>query len=364
MSSRSVALDASLWDEPTTGIGLYARALAQALEAEGWQVRKVGARRSGELPRGHSSRTAFFLGALPSALPSVDAPLFHAVCNFNLPLVRVPGTRFVLTVHDLIPELFPDTVSRAYRWQFRLWLARSVALADQVICVSSRTREDLLARHSLPADRVHVVHSGADHVDLVPPPDKTGLEYLRTLGLPPQFILYAGALDARKNVELVLEALEALDKRGQPATLVLAGQRWFGSGRIEARIANLKAAGHDVRPLGYLAEPLFYELMRRAAVVVFPSRYEGFGLPPLEAMRLGTPTIVSTAGALPEVCGDGALAVHPDDAAALADHLQRLIASPEERERWRAKGQARAAAFTWKAAARATAEVYGLALRG
>ncbi len=358
----AVALDASLWDEPTTGIGLYARALARGLEGEGWQVLKVGARKSGELPRGQRSRTAYFLGGLPAALASVEAPLFHAVCNFNLPLTRVPGKRFVLTVHDLIPELFPETVSRAFRWQFKLWLSRSAQLADRIICVSQRTREDLLARHEVDPARVHVVHSGVDHVDAVPRPDGTGMEYLRTLGLPARFVLYAGALEARKNVELVLDACERLDARGSPVTLVLAGQRWFGSGRIEARVAELRANGHDLRPLGYLEDALYYELMRRAAVVVFPSRYEGFGLPPLEAMRLGTPTVVSTAGAFPEICGEGAIAVDPDDAEGLAERIGTLLGSESERKRWSEKGRARAERFTWKAAAQATAEVYRAAL--
>jgi glycosyltransferase involved in cell wall biosynthesis len=363
-NAQSVALDASLWDEPTTGIGLYARCLAGALEVEGWRVLKVGARRSGERPRGQGSRTAYFLGTLPETLATLEAPVFHAVCNFNLPLTRVPGKRFVLTVHDLIPELFPDTVSRAFRWQFRLWLGRSVKVADQILCVSQRTREDLLARHDVDPARVHVVHSGVDHVDQVPPPDATGLEYLRALGLPPQFVLYAGALEARKNVELVLDACERLDARGQPVTLVLAGQRWFGSGKIEARVAGLRSNGHDVRPLGYLADSLYYELMRRAAAVVFPSRYEGFGLPPLEAMRLGTPTVVSTAGAFPEICADGALAVAPDDAEALAEQISRLVSSPQERELWRGKGRKRAELFTWQAAARQTIDVYRAALEG
>ena len=137
----------------------------------------------------------------------------------------------------------------------------------------------------------------------------------------------------------------------------MAGQRWFGSGPIEAELLRLRSLGVDLRPLGYLADPVFYALMQRAGVFVFPSRYEGFGLPPLEAMRVGVPTIVSTRGSLPEVCGSAALVVEPDDIEGLAAHLERLLDDPDQRQLWGRRGQAHAEAFTWENTARATAEV-------
>jgi glycosyltransferase involved in cell wall biosynthesis len=229
-------------------------------------------------------------------------------------------------------------------------------VADHVVCVSAWTREQLLGRHpELDPDRVSVVHNGVDHVQ----PralDAVSQAWLRSLGLPERWVLFAGALDARKNVELVLEALERLGPRAP--TLVLAGQRWYGSGAIERRIGALRAVGFDIRPLGYLAEPLLWALMAAAPVFVFPSRDEGFGLPPLEAMALGAPVVVSTAAALPEVCGDAAIQVDPDDAGALATALQRLLDEPEERRRRAAAGRARAAGFRWDAVAAHLVQVY------
>src|SRR5262249_38065216 len=160
--------------------------------------------------------------------------------------------RLVLTVHDLIPLLLPDTVSSPYRWQFRLWLARSLKVADQVICVSETTRRALLERYEGDAGRAHVVYHGVDHIDRVPKADATTQRWLDALGLK-RFVLYAGALDARKNVELALEACARAR-----VTLVLAGQRWYGAGSVEGRIARLRDEGHDVRPLGYLEAPVFY----------------------------------------------------------------------------------------------------------
>jgi glycosyltransferase involved in cell wall biosynthesis len=362
VSTGPIAFDATLWDEPTTGIGLYTRCLASALEALDVRLVKLGARGSGEHPRGDSGRTGWTLGRLPGVLQRLGAPLYHAHGNFNLPLTRVPGMAYVLTVHDLIPLRMPDTVSRAFRWQFRLWLSRAVLLADQVVCVSERTRDDLLARFPEAEGRTVVAYNGVDHVH-APALDATSVDFLRALCLPGEYVLYAGSLDVRKNVDLVLDALERLRARGRPVSLVLAGQSWFGSGRVERRISRLSTEGHDVRSLGYQSDAVFYELMRRAAVFVFPSRYEGFGLPPLEAMHLGTPTIVSTAGSLPEVCGDAALAVRPDDADGLAAAIDRLLRSPEERRALAERGKARAAEFTWKRTAERTLAAYEAALR-
>jgi len=363
VSIGPIAFDASLWDEPTTGIGLYTRCLAWALEEQGVTLERFGARVTGAHPRGRMGRTGYALSRLPRDLKGSAAPLFHALGNFNLPLTRLPGKAYVLTVHDLIPLTMRQTVSRAFRWQFRLWLTRSLMLADRVVCVSGFTRDELLSRFPEAAGRTHVVHNGVDHVG-AERLDATGEAFVRALALPKDFVLYAGSLDVRKNVGLVLDALERLRARGRKAALVMAGQSWFGSGAVEKRVGRMRAEGFEILPLGYQSAPVFYELMRRAAVFVFPSRGEGFGLPPLEAMRLGTATIVSTAGSLPEVCGDAAPAVGPDDAEGLADAIDRLLRSPQERKHWQEKGRQRAADFTWRRAAQQTLEVYEAALRG
>jgi len=208
------------------------------------------------------------------------------------------------------------------------------------------------------------VHLGADHVDEVHRPDKVGLEYVDALGLPERYVIYAGALDARKNVGAVLDAFERLWSQGERVPLVLVGQRWFGSGPVERRVAALREGGMDLRPLGYQPPELFYELIRRAALLVYPSRYEGFGLPPLEAMRLGVPAVVSNAGSLPEVCGDAAVQVGPDDARALAAAVARLLRSEGERAALAEAGRRRAAGFTWERTARRTIELYQAALSG
>jgi len=351
-----------LWDEPTTGIGLYTRNLALALEQEGVQVRRVGARTSGESPRGPLSASVFAIGRLPSVLQTLEEPLYHAVCNFNLPLSPIPGKRMVLTVHDLIPLLLPETVSAPYRWQFRLWLTRSLKVADRVICDSARSKADLLSRFDVSSNHVDVVHLGVDHIDSIGPPDAVGLAYLRAVSLPRQFVLYAGALDARKNIGCLLDAAERLQQSGEPICLILVGQSWFGSSAIEKRVTQLRQRNCDIRTLGYQPPAIFYELIRRAALFVFPSRYEGFGLPPLEAMHLGVPVIISNAGALPEVCGEAAVQMDAEDGAGLASAISRLLKSPEERASRSEAGRRWASRYTWRATARRVIAAYGAAL--
>lgn len=356
--NQPVALDASLWDEPITGIGLYTRQLHRALVAAGEPVERWGARTSGELPRRGASRTGWTVAHLTSALSERRPRLFHALANFNLPLQRVPGVPYVLTVHDLVPLLLPETVSTAFRWQFRLWLARATTVAERIICVSHVARASLLEHVDVDPAKLTVIHHGVDHVEAVAPPDRITTAWLDALGLPAPFVLYAGALDARKNVELVLRAMEHLFQQGRRATLVLAGQRWFGSGSIEKQVLRLKEAGVDVRALGYLEDSVFYALMKRAGVFVFPSRYEGFGLPPLEAMRLGVPTIISDAGSLPEICGDGAWQVGVDDVSGLAQKLDTLLGDSAARTSLTKAGLERARQFSWKKTANETIAVY------
>jgi glycosyltransferase involved in cell wall biosynthesis len=348
-----VSLDATLDDEPTTGIGLYGRVLGAQLELLGCRVERLGARSSGDAPRGRLSRTLWTLGVLPRLLEG--RALFHAIGNFNLPLAAPRGCRCVLTVHDLIPLTHPETVSHAFRWQFRLWLSRTLEVAERVICVSAHTERELRAYFPRVEGRTRVVHHGVDHLESRAS-SAQAREVVDALRLPERYVLYAGSLDVRKNVHLVLEAIEAM---GPGVPLVLVGQRWFGSSPVEQHLARLQARGFDVRPLGHQPTDVYREVLARATAFAFPSRAEGFGLPPLEAMAAGVPVIVSTAPALTEVCGDAAQAVDPDDARGLATALSRLLEEPSTaREARIARGRAHASRFTWRAAAQRTLAVY------
>lgn len=359
------ALDASLWDEPVTGIGLSTRELWHALQArDDVTTERWGARLSGEHPRQARSRTRWALAELPLTLERETPPVFHAFGNFNLPLQPPKSVACALTVHDLIPLTSPGAVSTPFRWQFKLWLGRSLSLAKVVVCPSEATKRALVARYAVDPARVHVVPHGSEHVLRAAEVDDTSKAWLDSLLLPETFVLYAGALEARKNVGLVVDACLSLHRGGRPVTLVLAGQKWFGAGEAEAKLQAARDAGLDVRGLGYLRDEVLYALMARAGAFVFPSRDEGFGLPPLEAMRLGVPTVVGDVPALREVVGDAALVTGCDDVAGLAATLERLLGSSRERAAWGAKAKARAETFTWARSAQGHVAAWRRALEG
>ncbi len=352
-----VGFDAALLGTTTTGIGLYTDSLRRALSDEpGVSLVLMGARREGEVRRKTPSRSLWFALELPAQLRRAHVDVFHGLNNFQLPLLPV-GVPYVITVHDLIPELLPETVSTKFRWQFRLWIRRSLDLASAVICVSEVTKRDLLRLHPVAPGRIHVVPNGVDHVpERIP--ESEGDALVAPLQLPERYFLYAGALDARKNVGAVLEAFDRVAHRRRDVALVVAGQDWFGSNAIRAQIAAAERNGGRVQRVGFLPQRALHAAMQRAVGFVFPSRYEGFGLPPLEAMRLGTPAIISDGGALPETCGDAAIVAPNGDPSAIAAAMERLLDDPQERERWSHAGRQRAAQYTWKACASRTRAVY------
>jgi len=362
MADGPIALDTSLVGGRTTGIGLYTenlvtalarRSLADRLIAMGGRVSRLP---SGilHLPATSNSRSAWMIGEVPEILINRRVAIFHGMANFLLPLRRPGRTRMVLTVHDLIPLNHPETASRAFRLQFGAWMTHSLSLVDRVICNSEATRATL--RDRFPGTAAEVIHLGVDHVpprDELPPPDAPD-------ALVKPYFLYVGALDARKNLPTLLAAYElwcTQNGRGQ-AALVLAGAATFGAAPVLALVARLRERGHDIRVLGHLSSTRLWSILGGAALLCCPSHYEGFSLPPLEALALGVPVVASDIDVHREVLGDAATLVPPDGAAAFAEAFTRVLSDAGCTERLRKRGLARAAGFTWERCAEQTEAVY------
>ena len=265
------------------------------------------------------------------------ADLFHGL-NQRLPALRC--RRSVATFHDLF-VLTGEYSTPEFRERFARQARDAAARADLIIAVSDFTASQVEQLLGVERSRLRVVHHG---VRCLPPS-----------GAPRgRILLHVGAIQQRKNVARLVEAFERLPAGWR---LVLAGSAGYGAEKILARIeASPRRADIDV--LGYVSSQQLAGLYQRAAILAFPSLDEGFGMPVLEAMANGVPVLTSNRSALPEVAGDAALLVDPEDGESIADGLCRLAGDEELRQELREKGYRRASQFTWETAVVKTWQVY------
>jgi glycosyltransferase involved in cell wall biosynthesis len=288
------------------------------------------------------------------ALRDARADLYHAI-EFGQPLrTRLP---VVVTVHDLIPFIMP----RDYPWvrRARLLGLRLLSRADAVIAVSEATRRDVLRLTNTSPSRIRVIPEGIAQVFHRAPDD--AVEALRArLGIDRPFLLAVGTFDPRKRLALLADVVRRV-RREHDVVLVIAGDQGTFSDHVMAGLSAAGLAGHS-RVIGHVSTDDLVTLYSGAACFVFTSAYEGFGLPPLEAMACGTPAVVFDNSSLPEVSGGAALVVPDGDAALMASAVNRLLDDSGEDDRRRAQGLEWTSTFTWQRAAEMTLDVYRSAI--
>ena len=294
---------------------------------------------------------------IPLALRRQGVTLFHAPHYVLPPLVRC---RSVVTIHDCIHLMFPEYLpSRLALTYARTSIALASRRARRVLTVSESSKRDILRFVDVPADKIDVIYNAYDERFGVEPREEDMLRVRERYQLDDEFVLYAGNVRPHKNLKRLIEAFDLVRKRGLAhLKLVLIGDEI-------SKYAELRRAVHShqlhqyVRFLGYLPEETLAIMYRLAGVFVFPSLYEGFGLPPLEAMASGTPVVTSNVSSLPEVTGDAAVLVDPYHPEAIADGIERVLGDEALRRDLRAKGLARARQFSWEASVRRVREIYG-----
>jgi glycosyltransferase involved in cell wall biosynthesis len=293
---------------------------------------------------------------VPLALTRARVDLFHAPHYVVSPLTRCP---FVVTIHDCIhlrfPEYLPNRLAHAYA---RTMMRGSARRSRRVLTVSEASKQDILHYLRVPAEKVEVIYNGLDERLATPPTADEMARVRARFQLESPFILYTGNIKPHKNVDRLIEAYSILRRRGFHDTRLLI------IGDDVSKYPNLRRLVHrfqlhqHVRFLGFVPDATLSALYRLASVFVFPSLYEGFGLPPLEAMAAGAPVITSNVSSLPEVVDDAALLVDPMDAGAIADAMARVLGDPQLAADLRARGFERVKAFSWQRSVARIREVY------
>ena len=288
---------------------------------------------------------------LPIEIFSGRSELFHAP-DFVLP-PTLPRTRRLVMVHDLSFERVPETFTPWLLRYLRQAVPRSLRSADHIIANSAATRDDYLTHFSLAESQFTVIHGGVS-------PEFQPVDSAADKHLFPQlkrpFVLAVGTLQPRKNFTRLIEAIAILRETGCALELAIAG----GRGWLEGEILDTRdrlGLQDAVHLLGYVPDAQLPALYRRARVFAYPSLYEGFGLPLLEAMACGTPTLTASVSSLPEAAGDAAIYIDQNDTDSIAAGLRRLHEDDSLRAALREKGFVRAREFTW---ARASAKLLGV----
>ncbi len=300
-------------------------------------------------------------GWLPRALAAERVDVFHAPAHWGLPWRgSVPMTA---TIHDLADRELPDLFDRAplrakARHRLEEWLV--VRRAGVILTVSAYSATSIARHLGVDVSRVAVTVEGAAPA-FQPVAPEVAAAAARARGLPGSYFLFVGGFDPRKNLPVLLHALSRMGERERPV-LALVGGSAADAEVLRGEAERLGVAG-SLRFLGAVPDDELASLYAAAVALVLPSRLEGFGLPVVEAMHVGTPVIVSSAGSLPEIAGDAGLVCWPDDAGGFADAMRRLRDEPDLRADLARRARARAPRFTWQRAAEQTIETYERLLR-
>jgi glycosyltransferase involved in cell wall biosynthesis len=298
------------------------------------------------------------LFCIPRGLRAHHIDVFHGLDHLGVPLLA-KGGRYIATIHDMIPLIWPRLVTRKHRLVVMAAYHRLRRQADLVIAPSEATKADVVGHLNIDPERIVVIPWGCD-ARFQPAGDPERFAAVRQrYRLPARYLLFVGTLEPRKNLITLFHAYAMLraERRVEDLKLVVAGRTGWLYDDIFDTVKSL-ALEEEVIFTGFVDNEDLPDLYRGALLFVFPSLYEGFGLPILEAMASGVPVIASNTSSMPEVAGDAAILVEPQAAEAIAEGIARALAEDKLREALTQKGLARARSFTWESVAQKTLELY------
>ena len=293
---------------------------------------------------------------LPVRLMKKGIDIFHGPASL-IPF-RKDHYRVVVTIHDLVAFLFPETIPLKYGAYMRYLLRHAVKRANKIISVSYHTRQDLIDILKVPSEKITVIHEAPSPIFRPYDPMEVRTFLKERYGIQKKFIYHLGNIEPRKNLIVLLEAFTRVCRElGPEVQLVVSGQKGWLIRSLNQFLKNYPNRD-QVLFTGYVPMEELPFFMNGAELFVFPSLYEGFGLPVLEAMSCGTPVISSNQSSIPEIIGSAGILIDPTDTRELADRIIFLLRNRKERERLCLSGKEQAARFSWEEAARKTLDVY------
>jgi len=262
----------------------------------------------------------------------------------------------IITIHDIIPFFFPEYTTKRSWIAHKILYKKTIENADMIITDSNSSKNDIINNFKVPENKIKVIYIAADQKYQVLTKEEIK-NYKISMGIDFPLILYVGALDPRKNITNLLKSFYQVKKKGYNHKLVIVGSIRFNSGQISKTIQQLNLSD-DIIITGHLPEKDLPKIYNAADIFVFPSFYEGFGLPPLEAMSCGTPVISSNTSSLPEVVGNAGILIDPHNPNELADKIIKVISDDSLKQEMTKKGIKQAQNFSWVQTAKKTLNTY------
>lgn len=355
----NIAIDCNPVNKENTGIGNYVYNLIKSLQ-------KIDDSSNYFLYFKHPKK--YLSECLSENFQYVQWDNFKLIFNVYLKNIDiVHGTSFklllngkkggVVTIHDLAFVKFPQYVIKKHQEKFLKQTRAALKKATYVIAVSENTAKDLIQIFKINENKIKIIYQGID--EIFKPIDNKNLikEKIKKFGIDKPYILYVGTLEPRKNIPALLKAYASLDNLNKNYVLVLAGMKGWLYEKIFKTIEELKLQ-HKIILTGYVKNEDLPFLYSGAKVFVYPSFYEGFGLPPLEAMACGCPVITSNVSSLPEVVGDSGILVNPDNVEEISSAIYKIIDDEEFKKKLSYQGIERAKKFSWEKTALETLNIY------
>ncbi len=360
-----IGIIADALNSPSTGVGNYTKNLINGLQHTALGDDTVSLINSREVDAG-----LFPTIVIPNPFPVLKTYAWYLYLTkklqkYDLAVIHNPTQaptyfrlkqKYVLTVHDITTQVLPESHTNYRVTIYKELFPKTLKTADKIIAVSNHTKQDLIKYYGIPEDNIQVIYEAADSV-FKPPSLEEKETVARRYNLNFPYILYVGTLEPRKNILILIKAFEMLKEADAGRKLVITGKKGWKYDSIFEYIAA-KDLHRDVIFTGYVPNVDLPGLYNSADLLAYPSQYEGFGLPPLEAMACGCPVITSNTSSLPEVVGDAGIQIDPGNPKLLADAMLWLLNDDSTRKEFVRKGLERSKQFGWKKCAEETLQIF------